>query len=94
MKNTLQESMLAHVEQWLTSGLTKSAYCRKANLTYQTFLYYANGKQKKSNESGFTLLEKSSPTVNRIELHIRNGCFFSVPDNCSISVLEKLVQLC
>lgn len=94
MKNTLQEFMTSHIEPWLKSGLSKAAYCRKAEIQYQTFLYYANGKHKQVAESGFTMLEKTADNTNRIELHLPNGCFFSLPENCSLTVLEKLVRIC
>jgi len=94
MKNTQQEAMTTHIEQWSSSGLSKAAYCKNTGISYHTFNYHVKRKQKGNPDSGFSLLETKSSVPGRIELHLPNGCYFSLPADCSLMVLEKLVRIC
>jgi hypothetical protein len=94
MKNSQKESMTLHIEQWSSSGLSKAAYCKNAGISYHTFNYHVRGKEKKTEESGFALIETKATMTSRIELHLPSGSYFSLPENCSLNVLEKLVRIC
>lgn len=94
MKNSQKEAMAFHIEQWSSSGLSKATYCKNAGISYHTFNYHVKGKRNKSEASGFELIEARAATTARIELHLPGGSYFSIPENCSISVLEKLVSIC
>jgi hypothetical protein len=94
MKNTQQEAMATHLEQWSSSGLSKAAYCKSTGISYHTFNYHFKRKQKKNPEPGFSLIESKPSVRGRIELHLTNGCYFSLPENCSLIILEKLIRVC
>jgi hypothetical protein len=91
--NKINEDMATYIEQWPSSGLTKAAYCKEKGITYHRFLYFVKRYEKDSGVTGFTLLE---PKVSNesIKFHLPNGCYFSIPENCSVSTLKKLIQLC
>jgi hypothetical protein len=94
MKNNQQEVMAVHIEQWSSSGLSKANYCKQEGLTYHKFLYHLKRNQKESIDTGFTMIETKSIDAGCIELHLPNGCYFSLRENCSITVLQNLVRLC
>jgi len=94
MKYTLPEAMATHIEQWSSSGLSKAAYCKNAGISYHTFNYHFKRKEKNNPEPGFSLIETKPKALGRIELHLTNGCYFSLPENCSQMVLEKLIRVC
>lgn len=75
MKNMQQELMASHIEQWSSSGLSKAAYCKKAEIPYQSFVYYANVKHKQVAKSGFVMIDKKLASIDRIELQLPNGCY-------------------
>ncbi len=85
--------MANHIAQWPSSGLTKATYCKEKGITYHVFLYHIKRNEKDSEVSGFTLL-KPKPSSDSIKFYLPNGCYFSLPENCSISTLQKLVRLC
>lgn len=86
--------MAIHIEQWSSSGSSKAAYCKSAGISYHTFNYHTRGKRNKSEPPGFELIEAKATMGTRIELHLPGGSYFSLPENCSLSVLEKLVRIC
>ncbi|MBC7381883.1 MAG: hypothetical protein H7296_02690 [Bacteroidia bacterium] len=91
--NKTNKVMAHHIEQWLVSGLTKAAYCKNAEIGYKSFLYLYVRYTSHPEPAGFTLLEPKESFVI-IKFHLPNGCYFSVPENCSLIVLQKLVQVC
>ena len=80
MKNNQQESMATHIEQWSSSGIFKAAYCKNTGISYHTFNYHFKRNQKRNPESGFTLIETKPKVTGRIEFHLTNGCYFSLPE--------------
>ena len=91
--NKPNELMAKHVEQWIASGQNKAAYCRTHGLNYNTFVYHSKRTKQELSVTGFTLLSPK-PSTDKIKFHIPNGCYFSLPDDCSLSMLQKLVRLC
>lgn len=85
--------MNRHFEKWSSSGLSKLAYCKKNGLCYHKFNYH-HKRHSFDSDPGFTLLEPESINIDRIELHLPNGCYFSVSENSSISTLQKLISVC
>jgi hypothetical protein len=43
-----RDKMIAHIERWKVSGLTQSAYCRKAQINHNGFYYWLK-KYKEEN---------------------------------------------
>jgi hypothetical protein len=89
MKNT-KESMLQHFSQWEQSGLNKRQYCTRENLSYQAFCKFCS----RQNESTGFILVKPKPTVGQLKFHLPNGSYFSLPVDCPMQLLQKLVSLC
>jgi hypothetical protein len=84
--------MQVHFTAWQQSGLTKLAYCQEKNLSYQAFCKFCS---RQNETTGFTLLKPSKQKPGRnIELHLANGCYFSIPEDCSMSLLQKILSLC
>jgi len=89
MKYT-KESMLQHFTQWQQSGLNKRQYCTKENLSYQAFCKFCS---RQNEPTGFTLI-KPKAVVGHVKFHLPNGCYFSIPADCPVQLLQKLVSLC
>jgi hypothetical protein len=89
MKNT-KESMLHHLSQWEQSGLNKREYCTRENLSYLAFCKFCS----RQNESTGFMLVKPKPAVGQLKFHLPNGCYFTLPTDCSINLLQKLIRLC
>jgi hypothetical protein len=89
MKNT-KVIMLQHFSQWQQSGLNKREYCTQENLSYQAFCKFCS---RQNEPTGFTLIKPKS-VVGHVKFHLPNGCYFSIPADCPIQLLQKLVSLC
>jgi hypothetical protein len=85
-----KESMFHHFSLWQQSGLNKRQYCDQENLSYQAFCKFCSRHKE---PTGFTLIEPK-PLVGQIKFHLPNGCYFSIPSDSSIQLLQKLVSLC
>ena len=94
MKNNQQSEIAVHIEQWSLSGLSKAEYCKQAGLTYHKFLYHIKRNQKDDIDSGFRMLETKSMNADRIEIHLPNGCYFSIRENSSLTLIQHLIRLC
>jgi hypothetical protein len=91
MKYT-KEMMQVHFTAWQQSGLTKLAYCQANSLSYQAFCKFCS---RQNETTGFTLLKPAKQKQGKnIELHLVNGCYFSIPEDCSMSLLQKIMSLC
>ncbi len=67
MRTTIHDRE-SHVARWRASGLNRSAYCRKARVSYPTFYGWTKSCQEASPsseavESGFIEVPRSAPTV-------------------------------
>ena len=91
--NKPNEKMSLHVEHWSASGQNKAAYCRSHGLNYHTFVYHCKRTTQELSVTGFTLLSPK-PSTDTFKFHLPNGCYFSLPEDCSLTVLQKLVRLC
>jgi hypothetical protein len=89
MKNT-KESMFHHFAQWQQSGLNKRNYCTQENLSYQAFCKFCS---RQNEPRGFTLIEPKA-SGSQLKFHLPNGSYFSLPIDCPVQVLQKLVSLC
>jgi hypothetical protein len=91
MKYT-KEKMQVHYNEWHQSGISKLAYCKQVELSYQAFCKFSSRHKV---ENGFTLLKPAKTKQCRsVELHLPNGCYFSIPEDCSMNLLQKLLSLC
>jgi len=89
MKHT-KEMMLQHFDQWQQSGLNKRQYCTKVDLSYQAFCKFCS---RQNEPTGFTLIKPKS-VEGVVKFHLPNGCYFSIPGDCPVQLLQKLVSLC
>jgi len=84
--------MQEHFAAWEESGLNKRQYCIQENLSYQAFCKFCS---RQNEDSGFTVLKPIKTKQSKmLELHLPNGCYFSIPDDCSMNLLQKLLSLC
>ena len=88
------EDYQKHLVLQVQSGLSKSAYCKQAGIPYQSFLYHWKKQSGSSLSNTFTLLKPGKSKSKELELHLPNGCYFSIPDDCPMSLLQKLMSLC
>ncbi len=89
MKHT-KEMMLHHLTQWQQRGLNNRQYCTKVDLSYQALCKFCS---RQNEPRGFTLI-KPKNDKGVIKFHLRNGCYFSIPVDCSMQLLQKLISLC
>lgn len=88
--------MDAHCKQWLSSGLSKSAYCKQHNLVYHQFIWFVGRFDNNQASPGFVKVEsgpvKKLPAT--ITLHLRNGNHFTFPEGTPIQYIQQLAQVC
>jgi hypothetical protein len=92
--------MIAHIERWQASGLTLSAYCRKARINHNGFNYwvkkYAEENSQATEDVGFvpvTVQEYPAVGVDRIIVVSPNGMEIIFPcSQQSIALIRELVM--
>jgi len=89
-----RENYKNHLQLQAQSGLSKAGYCKQAGIPYQSFLYHWKRQNDSSLTSAFTLLKPSKSKSKGIELHLPNGCYFVIPEDCPLHLLQKLISLC
>ncbi len=95
-----RDKMIAHIERWQTSGLTQSAYCRKARINHNGFYYwvkkYAKENRQATEDVGFfpvTVQEHPASGVDRIIVVSPNGMEIIFPcTQQSIALIRELVM--
>jgi hypothetical protein len=84
------------IEQWKSSGLSQSAFCKTHNINYQQFNYHYS-KQNPADKVKPKLLpinmlpNRSSPITNHFMLHYPNGMKLSIPMDADPIVLKTLL---
>ena len=90
MRHT-QEQMLATIQEWQKSGLSKKAFCRQREITYQTFHYWCkrvlSGKAK-----GFTEVKVVDQGHCTCELIFPSGARMVFQDQPSVVWVRELVR--
>jgi transposase-like protein len=91
MRHT-QDQMQQAINEWQQSGLSKKAYCRQHNITYQTFHYWFK-RLSASTGSGFTEV-KVSDTIrsNGHEIIFPSGARIVFQGEPSVNWLRELVR--
>lgn len=91
MKNS--DNFDSHLDNWSISGLSKAAYCRQAQISYHTFLYYFK-KRSRTNPKGFVRINTplGSDSENRIAYYFQGELKISFPSNYPIEQLRKLLE--
>jgi hypothetical protein len=95
-----RDKMIAHIERWQASGLTQSAYCRKARINHNGFYYwvkkYADEKNPGTANVGFfpvTVQEHTASETDRIIVATPNGMEIIFPcTQKSIALIRELVM--
>ncbi|MFN4083304.1 MAG: IS66 family insertion sequence element accessory protein TnpA [Bacteroidia bacterium] len=82
--------MLHHFSQWKQSGLNKRQYCIRESLSYQAFCKFCS----RQNEPVIFNLIRPKVGEVIVKLHLPNGCYFSIPSDCSVQLLQKLISFC
>lgn len=86
------------IEQWRTSGLSQSAYCRLNNINYQQFTYHRykhNTKSKvKPKLIPVKMVPNHSPTssLNHLILDYPSGIKLSIPMDVDPIALKALLS--
>ena len=88
------EDYQRHLLLQAQSGLSKAGYCKQAGIPYQSFLYHWKKQNALSVSNGFTLLKPGKSKSKGVELHLPNGCYFLIPEDCPMNLLQKLMSLC
>lgn len=96
---------ITHIEQWQSSGLDQSAYCRQANIKFSTFAARLSDFRKAQTIIAPTLIPiqiKEAPNplssaeatpnyVSTILLHHRSGHQLTLPPNISATWVAELL---
>jgi transposase-like protein len=95
-----RDKMIAHIERWQASGLTYSAYCRKARINYNGFYYWVKKYKEENSQAtedvGFfpvTVQEHPTSETDRIIVVTPNGMEIIFPcTQQSIALIRELVM--
>ncbi len=87
-----QEQMQNAINEWGQSGLSKKAFCRQRNITYQTFHYWIKRLESVSN-SGFTEIKVNDRTIGvGHEIVFPSGTRMILQGEVSVNWLRDLVR--
>ena len=86
-----------HVEQWRTSGLSKTAYCQQYALTYHQMVYWSKKEEAcaepEPRSGGFVAVSVSADAGDYgLSLRLPNGMTIEGINNRSIELVGKLVS--
>lgn len=91
MKHT-KEQMESTIKEWQNSGLSKKAFCRDREITYQTFHYW-NKRLMSAGMSGFSEVKLSLPAeTNGFELTFPSGVRMTFQGQPSATWLRELCK--
>jgi hypothetical protein len=91
MRHT-QEQMQATINEWQMSGLSKKAFCRERNITYQTFHYWVK-RLTSPVAIGFEEVKLSGQTQREtLELIFPSGARLTFQGEPSASWLRELLK--
>jgi len=82
------------VEQWLKSGLSQAAYCRRHQLKPHQFYYWRRRVQALQDQVSFLPVEFTGPQVQNhpaIRIHTPNGFTIEIEDHNTAVPIETLV---
>lgn len=91
MKYTSEQMQLA-INEWQTSGLSKKAFCRNRNISYQTFHYWCK-QLSKASSSGFSevAIQRGQGT-NECEIIFPSGARMILQGEPSVSWLREVLK--
>ncbi len=91
MKHTSEE-MQGVIKEWQTSGLSKKAFCRQRNITYQTFHYWCK-RLTETSSPGFTEVTlDSAPSAGKFEIIFPSGVRMILPCEPSPVWLREVLR--
>lgn len=94
-----QRMWFGHVKACESSGLTQPEFCRKNNLSMNTFAYYRSqylAQQKVPNKASSPFVEIQIPpsiSVEPFSLSFPNGVKLSLPQQFNDRQLVKLIEV-
>ena len=83
-----------HIKQWLRSGLSQAAYCRKNDLKIKSFTYFKSRLNKKNLPVQFVQIpieQLQAPSF--LKLNISSSFQIEIPDGFSQSTLTQVLQV-
>ncbi len=78
-------------QQWQQSGLSRKAFCKQHNITYQTFNYWYKRITSKT-DSGFSEINLPASTVVSLEVIFPSGARITFQSEPAASWLKELVR--
>lgn len=91
MKHTSDQMQLA-INEWQTSGLSKKAFCRERNITYQTFHYWCK-RLSSAPDKGFTeMIVQANERVGGCEIIFPSGARMILQGEPSANWLREVLR--
>ena len=83
-----------HIEQWSSSGLTQTEYCRRNDLSRDRFSYWKRKFKKQSLPVQFVQIPSEPMIFNQtgLKLNIGPGLQIEIPDGFSTNTLEQVLK--
>lgn len=84
----------SHIDQWSTSGLTQTEYCRRNDLSRDRFTYWKMKFKRENLPVEFVQIQTESMAFNQtgLKLNIGPGLQIEIPDGFSRNTLENVLK--
>lgn len=88
----LARSWKSHIDQWATSGLTQTEYCRQNEISRDRFTYWKTKFKRRNQPVKFVQLPVPAYRNSvGLKLNIGRGLQIEVPDGFASDTLERLL---